>query len=90
MNYDVYEVEIDTGVPGYRLLQHIKAVDAGAAQAAVEQIQGAPAIRVDFRRPCTTKEIAEAIKAQIVPDGTVATAVDTQGVPVDPVQDVKP
>lgn len=82
MNYDVYEVELDTGIPGYRLLQHIKAVDAKTAQAQVEEQQGASAIAVLFRRPCTTKEIAEAVAEQIVPDGTVATPVDAQGAPI--------
>lgn len=82
MNYDVYEVELDTGLPGYRLLQHIKAVDAADAQATVEAIQGAKAIATTFRRPCKPAEIAQAIKDGIVPDGTTATAVDAQGVPI--------
>jgi ACT domain-containing protein len=75
MNYDVYEVEVETGIPGFRLLQHIKATDATDAQAKVEQIQGAKCIDVSFRRPCTDAEIAVAVASGIVPDGTTATVI---------------
>jgi ACT domain-containing protein len=75
MNYDVYEVEVETGIPGFRLLQHIKATDATDAQAKVEQIQGAKCIEVSFRRPCTDAEIAVAVASGIVPDGTTATVI---------------
>lgn len=82
MNYDVYEVEVETGIPGYRLLQHVKATDATDAQTKVEQIQGAKCIEVSFRRPCTDVEIAVAVAAGIVPLGTVAT--DITPVTIDP------
>jgi ACT domain-containing protein len=75
MNYDVYEVEVETGIPGFRLLQHIKATDATDAQVRVEQIQSAKCIEVSFRRPCTDAEIAVAVAAGIVPDGTTATVI---------------
>lgn len=82
MNYDVYEVEVETGIPGYRLLQHVKATDATDAQTKVAQIQDAKCIGVTFRRPCTDAEIAVAVASGIVPDGTTATvSVDAEVIP---------
>jgi hypothetical protein len=81
MNYDVYEVEIETGVPGYRLVQHIKAFDYADAEAKVAAVQKAKVIGSSFWRPCKESEIALAIESGFIPEGTVAT--DINDVPVE-------
>ena len=86
MNYDVYEVELETGIAGYRLLQHVKAVDAADAQAKAVAAQGVKAIAVLYRRPCTDAEIAKAVTDGLVPVGTVATALADVPVDLIPVQ----
>lgn len=59
---NVYEVEIATGRPGVRLLQHVRAVDEAEAVKKVQAAQGPKAVLlpdVILRRPCTEAEIAE-------------------------------
>lgn len=41
MTVSVYEVEIETGIPGYRVLQHVLAESADEAEAKVAEIQKA-------------------------------------------------
>ena len=66
---NVYEVEIASEAPGFRLLQHVRAVDEVEAQQKVQNIQGPDAIlspKVVLRRPCTVKEIAEEQKKPVL------------------------
>lgn len=56
---NVFEVEMETGIPGYRFEQHVRAKDEKDATARVQAAQGPSAeiIGVRFRRACTPAEI---------------------------------
>ena len=79
MNYDVYEVEIETGIPGYRLLQHVKATDADSAKVRVQGFHpNAKMLGAVLWRPCTASEVAVAVANGIVDANTTPTAISVE------------
>jgi hypothetical protein len=62
---NVYAVEVETGLSGYRVIQHVRAVDVAEARARAQAAQGpyarivSEAAGVVCLRPCTAEEIAE-------------------------------
>jgi hypothetical protein len=60
---NVYEVELETGIPGYRVLRHVRAVDEQQAREKAQALHPDWPVspHVTLRRPCTKAEIKEAV-----------------------------
>lgn len=56
---NVYEVEIENGEQGYRLLHHLRADDGADAVVRALAHWNKPVLSVAFRRPCKPWEITE-------------------------------
>lgn len=68
---NVYEVEIVTDAPGFRLVQHVRAVDEVEALQKAQNRQGAQAVlrpEVTLRRACRDREIADELAQPLMMD----------------------